>query len=76
MRLVPPEFTCKFHKKLEEEDWLIIESIIRLDDFEHIMSEEVQTIIERGKLKITHGGYNMRDYAILSKSAFLGGQFS
>ena len=74
MRLVPSEYTCKFHMKLEEDDWHVIESILKLDEFEHLSSEEVQTIIERGKLKITHGGYNMRDYDTLSKSAFLGGQ--
>lgn len=76
MRLVPPEFTCKFYKKLEEEDWLIIESIIRLDELHHITPDEVDRIVERGKLKITHGGFNLRDYDTLSKSAFLGSQLA
>ena len=76
MRLVPPEFTCKFYKKLEEEDWLIIESILKLGELDHITQKEVEAIIERGKLKITHGGYNLRDYSSLSKAAFLGSQLS
>jgi len=76
VRLTPPEFTAKFYSKIEDEDWSIIESIVQLNELDHMTPEDIQDIRAKGKLKIPHGGYNLKDYSNLATASFLGGQLS
>ena len=76
IRLTPPEFTSKFHAKIEDEDWSIIESIMQLEDLDCMSPENNLLIRDKAKLKISHGGYSLRDYGNLAKASFLGSQLS
>jgi hypothetical protein len=76
MRMVPPEYTRKFFLTIEDLDWSIIESIMKLDDLDHINAEDINNLKKCSKLKISHGGFGLRDYELLAKSAFLGSQLA
>jgi len=76
MRMVPPEYTRKFFFTLEDLDWSIIESIMKLDDLDHINADDINNLKKCSKLKISQGGFGLRDYELLAKSAFLGSQLA
>lgn len=76
MRMVPPEYTKKFFLSIEDLDWSIIESIMKLDDLDHINANDIDNLKKCSKLKISQGGFGLRDYELLAKSAFLGSQLA
>jgi hypothetical protein len=76
MRMVPPEYTKKFFLTIEGLDWSIIESIMKLDDLDHINADDIDNLKKCSKLKISQGGFGLRDYELLAKSAFLGSQLA
>jgi hypothetical protein len=76
MRIVPPEYTRKIFFSIEESEWSIIEFIMKFDDLDYINNEAIESLKKCSKLKISQGGFGLRDYDLLAKSAFLGSQLA
>ncbi len=44
MRMVPPEYTKKFFLTIEDLDWSIIESIMKLENLDHINAYDIDSL--------------------------------